>query len=99
MQQQTRQLSELNYLLGYESPPTFNLINDLYNYFTSDCGNYLKKSLFLVGEIGGNGYNYAFFSGGTIQQVEALVPIVVEAIMKAIIVRTKKKKKSYRLIN
>ncbi|GMN43593.1 hypothetical protein TIFTF001_012799 [Ficus carica] len=49
------------------------------------CGNYLKKSLFLVGEIGGNDYNYAFFSGGTIQQVEALVPIVVEAIMKAII--------------
>ncbi|GMN43592.1 hypothetical protein TIFTF001_012801 [Ficus carica] len=48
-----------------------------------DCGNYLKKSLFLVGEIGGNDYNYVLFSGGTIQQIEALVPIVVEAITNA----------------
>lgn len=48
-----------------------------------DYGNYLKKSLFLVGEIGGNDYNYVLFSGGTIQQIEALVPIVVEAITNA----------------
>lgn len=50
----------------------------------TDCDNYLKKSLFLVGEIGGNDYNYAFFFGGTIRQVEALVPAVVDAITKAI---------------
>ncbi|PON99123.1 Lipase [Trema orientale] len=49
----------------------------------SECESYLKKSLFLVGEIGGNDYNYPFFAGGTIQQVRALVPLVVEAITKA----------------
>ncbi|PON99122.1 Lipase [Trema orientale] len=48
----------------------------------TDCESYLKKSLFLVGEIGGNDYNYAFFAGGTIPQVKALVPLVVEAIIK-----------------
>lgn len=46
----------------------------------TDCDKYLKRSLFLVGEIGGNDYNYAAFAGGTINQLLATVPIVVEAI-------------------
>lgn len=45
-----------------------------------DCANFFKKSLFLVGEIGGNDYNYAFFAGGTITRLKAIVPLVVEAI-------------------
>uniref|UniRef100_A0A5B7CCA0 GDSL esterase/lipase n=1 Tax=Davidia involucrata TaxID=16924 RepID=A0A5B7CCA0_DAVIN len=48
-----------------------------------DCDNYFKKSLFLVGEIGGNDYNYAFFVGGSIKKVKAVVPLVVEAITAA----------------
>ncbi|XP_050287247.1 GDSL esterase/lipase At5g45910-like [Quercus robur] len=48
-----------------------------------DCDNYFKKSLFLVGEIGGNDYNYAFFVGGSIKKLRAFVPVVVDAITKA----------------
>ncbi|KAJ0017134.1 hypothetical protein Pint_10439 [Pistacia integerrima] len=49
-----------------------------------ECDNYLKKSLFFVGEIGGNDYNYPAFVGGNINQLKASVPLVVEAITKAI---------------
>ncbi|KAL6992419.1 acetylajmaline esterase [Sarracenia purpurea var. burkii] len=48
-----------------------------------DCANYFKKSLFLVGEIGGNDYNYPFFVGGSFKQLRALVSPVVEAIAAA----------------
>ncbi|KAL6992417.1 acetylajmaline esterase [Sarracenia purpurea var. burkii] len=48
-----------------------------------DCANYFKKSLFLVGEIGGNDYNYPFFAGESFQQLQALVSPVVEAIAAA----------------
>ncbi|KAJ1402139.1 SGNH hydrolase superfamily [Sesbania bispinosa] len=48
-----------------------------------DCDNYFKRSLFLVGEIGGNDYNYAAFAGN-ITQLQANVPLVVEAITKTI---------------
>ncbi|CAI9782050.1 unnamed protein product [Fraxinus pennsylvanica] len=48
-----------------------------------DCAKYFKKSLFLVGEIGGNDYNYPFFVGGSIKQLKALVPLVVETIVAA----------------
>ncbi|TXG47540.1 hypothetical protein EZV62_026834 [Acer yangbiense] len=48
-----------------------------------ECDNYLKKSLFFVGEIGGNDYNYAAFVGGNIKQLRASVPLVVEAITNA----------------
>ncbi|OAY26296.1 GDSL esterase/lipase At5g45910 [Manihot esculenta] len=49
-----------------------------------ECDNYFKKSLFLVGEIGGNDYNYAFFVGGNIKQLRASVPLVVQAITGAV---------------
>ncbi|KAL3820353.1 hypothetical protein ACJIZ3_006258 [Penstemon smallii] len=48
-----------------------------------DCANYFKRSLFLVGEIGGNDYNYPFFVGGTIKQLKAIVTGVVETIAAA----------------
>lgn len=48
-----------------------------------DCAKYFKRSLFLVGEIGGNDYNYPFFVGGSIKQLKAMVPVVVGAIAAA----------------
>ncbi|KAK4399206.1 GDSL esterase/lipase [Sesamum angolense] len=48
-----------------------------------DCAKYFKRSLFLVGEIGGNDYNYPFFVGGNVTQLKALVPAVVETIAAA----------------
>ena len=37
----------------------------------------------MVGEIGGNDYNYAAFVGGNVSQLLAYVPLVVEAITNA----------------
>ncbi|ONK81113.1 uncharacterized protein A4U43_C01F25450 [Asparagus officinalis] len=48
---------------------------------TKDCNDYFNKSLFLVGEIGGNDYNYAFLSRKSIEQVKTYVPKVVETII------------------
>ncbi|XP_027338703.1 GDSL esterase/lipase At5g45910-like [Abrus precatorius] len=48
-----------------------------------DCNNYFKKSLFLVGEIGGNDYNYAAFAGN-ISELRASVPPVIETITMTI---------------
>ncbi|XP_058223946.1 acetylajmalan esterase-like [Rhododendron vialii] len=47
----------------------------------TDCLEKLKNSLFMVGEIGGNDYNYALLNGKGIDEVQSLVPEVVEAII------------------
>lgn len=38
----------------------------------------------MVGEIGGNDYNYALFQGKSIEEVKSLVPSVVQAIANAV---------------
>ncbi|XP_058226175.1 acetylajmalan esterase-like isoform X2 [Rhododendron vialii] len=48
-----------------------------------DCGEKLKKSLFIVGEIGGNDFNYALVEGKNIEEVKSLVPDAVKAITDA----------------
>ncbi|KAJ4766058.1 GDSL esterase/lipase [Rhynchospora pubera] len=49
----------------------------------SDCAQKLEEALFLVGEIGGNDYNYAFFQGTSINTAMTYVPQVVQAIVDA----------------
>ncbi|CAL5330179.1 unnamed protein product [Camellia sinensis] len=49
-----------------------------------DCVEKLKNSLFMVGEIGGNDYNYALLPGKSIEEVKKIVPNVVEAIKNAV---------------
>ncbi|TKW00887.1 hypothetical protein SEVIR_8G141900v4 [Setaria viridis] len=47
-----------------------------------DCAKKLARALFLVGEIGGNDYNYAFFQGiRSIEATKAYVPQVIKTIM------------------
>ncbi|CAN6445071.1 unnamed protein product [Victoria cruziana] len=49
------------------------------------CNDYLSSSsLFLVGEIGGNDYSYAFYHGMTIEKVKTYVPDVVTSIENAV---------------
>ncbi|XP_020251369.1 GDSL esterase/lipase At5g45910-like [Asparagus officinalis] len=49
-----------------------------------DCSKYFKKSLFLLGEIGGNDYNYLLLLGRvTIQQVYTYVPMVIQEVADA----------------
>lgn len=38
----------------------------------------------MMGEIGGNDYNFAFFQGRTMHEVYKLVPYVVQAIKAAV---------------
>ncbi|KAL2494732.1 GDSL esterase/lipase [Forsythia ovata] len=46
----------------------------------TNCKRFLETSLVLVGEIGGNDYNHAFFGGKTEEQVGSFIPQVVKAI-------------------
>ena len=55
---------------------------------TTECKEYFSKSLFLVGEIGGNDYNYAFFKGKTLDDAKTYVPTVAAAVTDATEVRS-----------
>jgi len=44
------------------------------------CHEEIKKSLFLVGEIGGNDFNHALFTRKNIVEVKTYVPYVINAI-------------------
>ncbi|KAK9291715.1 hypothetical protein L1049_019664 [Liquidambar formosana] len=52
-------------------------------YTDSDCSEKLKRALFMVGEIGGNDYNFALSGGKTIEEAKSIVPDVVQAIKDA----------------
>ena len=49
----------------------------------SEIRKRLRSSLVLVGEIGGNDYNYAFFEYKPVAEVEKLIPGVVKTIIDA----------------
>ncbi|MQL77173.1 hypothetical protein Taro_009581 [Colocasia esculenta] len=49
-----------------------------------DCKDYLGRSLFLVGEIGGNDYNFPFTFMRSMEEVMSYVPLVVRAISSAV---------------
>ncbi|KAK4398635.1 Acetylajmalan esterase [Sesamum angolense] len=48
-----------------------------------DCVEKLQNALFMVGEIGGNDYNYAIFQGKTMEELRSMVPDVVATIVDA----------------
>ncbi|VVA92906.1 unnamed protein product [Arabis nemorensis] len=50
-----------------------------------DCREMLGDSLILMGEIGGNDYNYPFFEGKSINVIKELVPLIIKAISCAIV--------------
>ncbi|KAL5731962.1 acetylajmaline esterase [Ranunculus cassubicifolius] len=60
-----------------------DLLSSLCN-STSSCSGILRNSLFLVGEIGGNDYNYPFFQGKDIHDIPSLVPKVINTMSSAI---------------
>ncbi|XP_042483369.1 acetylajmalan esterase-like [Macadamia integrifolia] len=52
-----------------------------------DCEEKIKRSIFFVGEIGGNDYNYAFFQRKTMDDLQnSLVPHVVQSIKTTVMV-------------
>lgn len=50
----------------------------------SECRNLIASSLIIMGEIGGNDYNYPILAGKPINEVEPLVPLVIDTIISAI---------------
>ncbi|KFK44742.1 hypothetical protein AALP_AA1G297000 [Arabis alpina] len=50
----------------------------------SDCRDMIENALILMGEIGGNDYNYAFFVRKSIEEIKELVPLVITTISSAI---------------
>jgi len=53
----------------------------------ADCHEVVGNSLFLMGEIGGNDFNYPFFLQRSVAEVKTYVPYVIRAITSAVNVR------------
>ncbi|KAM3700473.1 hypothetical protein ACB098_05G099300 [Castanea mollissima] len=51
---------------------------------SSECNEIFGSSLFLMGEIGGNDYNYPFSMYRSIEEIQTFVPLVIRAIASAI---------------
>ncbi|MFQ6641865.1 hypothetical protein Gotur_015346 [Gossypium turneri] len=51
---------------------------------SSNCKELLRKSLIVMGEVGGNDYNHAFKQGKNIENIRRLVPLVVDIISLSI---------------
>ncbi|XP_022946879.1 acetylajmalan esterase-like [Cucurbita moschata] len=49
-----------------------------------ECRNTLRNALFIVGEIGGNDYNFALLMGRTFQEIKDMVPDVVQTIKRVV---------------
>ncbi|XP_070036779.1 GDSL esterase/lipase At5g03980-like isoform X4 [Nicotiana tomentosiformis] len=49
-----------------------------------ECSEDLKKALFLVGEIGGNEFNYGLLQGKPMEELRAMVHEVVQTIINAV---------------
>ncbi|KAJ4846873.1 hypothetical protein Tsubulata_911877 [Turnera subulata] len=79
---------------GIYNPGTNNSLNVQVQWFKnllpslcstpSGCSEVLRHSLIVMGEIGGNDYNYAFFQRIDVKEIRKLVPLVVNAIALAI---------------
>ncbi|KAJ6814430.1 GDSL esterase/lipase-like [Iris pallida] len=50
----------------------------------SECTDILGRSLFLVGEIGGNDYNYLFMNGGMLDEIRSSIPKVINTIVSTV---------------
>ncbi|EEC70166.1 hypothetical protein OsI_00887 [Oryza sativa Indica Group] len=50
----------------------------------NDCKSYLSKSLFIVGEFGGNDYNAPLFGGKSMDEVKGYVPQIIAKITSGV---------------
>ncbi|KAI3872862.1 hypothetical protein MKX03_029151 [Papaver bracteatum] len=73
-----------NASLGVQLKWFKQLLPSLCNPSSDDCHEYLKTSLILMGEIGGNDYNHPFFQGRGLEEIRTFVPHIINAISSAI---------------
>ncbi|XP_058761875.1 GDSL esterase/lipase At1g28600-like [Vicia villosa] len=81
---------------AYDHPHSYSLSIQL-NWFkellstlcnsSESCHEVLKNSLFLVGEIGGNDFNYPLFKRRSIEEVKEYIPHIIKSIVSSIKVR------------
>ncbi|KAI3764184.1 hypothetical protein L2E82_14187 [Cichorium intybus] len=50
----------------------------------SDCRNLIGSCLIVMGEIGGNDYNYPIIAGKPIDEAKPLVPLIIDTIISAV---------------
>ncbi|KAJ4837569.1 hypothetical protein Tsubulata_038148 [Turnera subulata] len=66
---------QLDWMFSYFNSISFN---------NTDLAEKVKNALFIVGEIGGNDYDFALFQNKTLKEVKDMVPEVVQAITDAV---------------
>ncbi|THU70914.1 hypothetical protein C4D60_Mb08t30020 [Musa balbisiana] len=76
------QFSPMEYFLGVQLEWFKQLLPTLCS--ESNSKDILSNSLILMGEIGGNDYNYAFAQKQSIQEIRTYVPSVIDAIRQAV---------------
>ncbi|KAJ6893628.1 hypothetical protein NC652_027623 [Populus alba x Populus x berolinensis] len=74
----------MNKLTNTSLDVQLGLFKQLLPALSSDHKKLLGNSLILLGEIGGNDYNHAFFGGVSTECIQDLVPFVVNIIGQAI---------------
>ena len=77
--------NQIGILFGFS--PSFSHYICLYFFtyiYVVECRNTLRNALFIVGEIGGNDYNFALLMGRTFQEVKDMVPDVVQTIKRVV---------------
>ncbi|PWA38792.1 SGNH hydrolase-type esterase domain-containing protein [Artemisia annua] len=65
----------------------------------SDCRNFIGHSLILMGEIGGNDFNFPMLEGKPIDELKSLVPLVIDTIVSAVNDGVHLAEAAYRLIS
>nr|XP_043623678.1 GDSL esterase/lipase At1g28590-like [Erigeron canadensis] len=50
----------------------------------SDCRKFIGGSLILMGEIGGNDYNFPILAGSQMDEIKPLVPLVIDRVVSAV---------------
>ncbi|MED6195217.1 hypothetical protein PIB30_035913 [Stylosanthes scabra] len=73
-----------NYSMGVQLDCFMELLPSICYNSSSGCKEVLGRSLFVVGEIGGNDFNYLFQLGKTIEEARTYVPLVINKISWAI---------------
>ncbi|KAJ4818493.1 GDSL esterase/lipase [Rhynchospora pubera] len=70
--------TSINVQLGWFNQFKTSLCNT-----TDSCKAYFRKSLFILGEFGGNDYTFILSAGKSIREVKSYVPAVIKAIKGA----------------
>lgn len=67
---------------------SLNQLCAVHAHLLADCKSYLKNSLFIVGEFGGNDYNAGIFGRRSLDEVKTYVGQITDKVRSGVQVRT-----------